>query len=171
MFDKIFDIPAHPLYVHAAVVLVPLTAVALICSVAWPAARARLGGIVPVFAVISFIATFFSKEAGEKLYDHQMALYPKTEATKEAISRLEIHAEAADWAFIWCIILLALALLWWLMTTTATFTLVNKLRDNKIMNNEIFRNVIGGLSVIASIISVIVIIRTGHTGAVAVWKN
>ncbi len=41
--DELFGLPAHPLLVHAAVVLVPLAAIGVVLIAFWPAARARLG--------------------------------------------------------------------------------------------------------------------------------
>jgi hypothetical protein len=42
-FPTIGGLPAHPLIVHATVVLVPLAAAAVALHAFWPAARARLG--------------------------------------------------------------------------------------------------------------------------------
>ena len=46
--DTIAGLPAHPLFVHLAVVAIPLTAVLAILASIWPAARRRLGWFTPV---------------------------------------------------------------------------------------------------------------------------
>src|SRR5215471_13395855 len=65
--DEVFGLPAHPLFVHIPIVLIPLAALgALIMAVA-PRTRARLGW--PVVAV-SGVAVFFAwmaKGSGSKL--------------------------------------------------------------------------------------------------------
>jgi hypothetical protein len=46
-------LPAHVLLVHVIVVLVPLTAILLLLSVFWPAARRRIGAALPVLAFVT----------------------------------------------------------------------------------------------------------------------
>ena len=45
ILDSLFGLPAHPLLVHGAVVLVPLAALGTIVIAFWPAARERIGWI------------------------------------------------------------------------------------------------------------------------------
>jgi hypothetical protein len=40
---NVFGLPAHPLLVHAVVVLVPLVAIGAIAAVLWPSLRTRIG--------------------------------------------------------------------------------------------------------------------------------
>lgn len=44
MFDTIFGLPLHPLVVHATEVIVPLAAVLVVLTAAWPRFR-RWAGI------------------------------------------------------------------------------------------------------------------------------
>src|SRR5690606_37393735 len=48
----IAGLPLHPLLVHAVVILVPLTALALVLGSLWPAARRRLGIVTPLAAAL-----------------------------------------------------------------------------------------------------------------------
>jgi len=43
ILDSLFGLPAHPLLVHGAVVLVPLAALGTIVIAFWPAARELIG--------------------------------------------------------------------------------------------------------------------------------
>jgi hypothetical protein len=64
--DELFDLPAHPLIVHAAVVLIPLAAFgALLCLL--PSVRHHL--LVAVFAIAlgGTVAVFLAEESGQAL--------------------------------------------------------------------------------------------------------
>jgi hypothetical protein len=60
-----FDgLPLHPLLVHATVILVPLTALALLLAVFWPAARRRLGFVVPLAGLLMVVLVPITQAAG-----------------------------------------------------------------------------------------------------------
>ena len=65
--DNLFGLPAHPLLVHAVVVLVPLTAVGAVAAAFWPAARARVGWLVAAVAVGDVVLLPFVTGSGERL--------------------------------------------------------------------------------------------------------
>ncbi|MFF3615296.1 hypothetical protein [Streptomyces sp. NPDC002580] len=46
-------LPAHILFVHFVIVLVPLSALALIACAVWPGAARRLGLILPVLTLVT----------------------------------------------------------------------------------------------------------------------
>ena len=67
-FDWTFNsLPLHPLLVHATVILVPLTALALLLAVFWPAARRRLGIVVPLAGLLMTVLVPITVWAGEAL--------------------------------------------------------------------------------------------------------
>lgn len=92
----IFGLPAHALLVHAAVVLVPLTAALEILCALWPAARRRLVWLVLAFAVGVMVLIPLTVSAGEWLYDQAPQHAPI----------LETHQERAAWAIYFAIGLL-----------------------------------------------------------------
>ena len=65
--NTIAGLPAHPLLVHAAVVLLPLAALVVVAYAVWPAARARIGIVSPVLALIAAGAAKLAEGAGESL--------------------------------------------------------------------------------------------------------
>jgi hypothetical protein len=65
VFERVLGLPAHPLFIHAAVVLVPLLAVAGILYAAWPGARRHVRWTMIVLAVATPGAVFAAKESGE----------------------------------------------------------------------------------------------------------
>lgn len=67
MPDKIHGLPAHILLVHAVVVLLPLAALLLVASAAWPSARRRIGVVGPVLALIVLVLVPVTKSAGNTL--------------------------------------------------------------------------------------------------------
>lgn len=67
MPTEINGLPAHVLLVHVVVVMVPLAALALLLSVAWPAARRRLGVVTPLLALVALVAVPVTTHAGEWL--------------------------------------------------------------------------------------------------------
>ncbi|GII58206.1 hypothetical protein Pth03_65950 [Planotetraspora thailandica] len=67
MFDQILGLPAHPLIIHAAVVLTPLLVVLSIAYAVLPAFRRRLDWAVVLTAIAAPAAVFGAKESGEEL--------------------------------------------------------------------------------------------------------
>jgi uncharacterized membrane protein len=65
--DSLFGLPAHPLLVHGAVVLVPLAALGAAVIAASASMRRRFGVIVVGLALVAFVFTFLAKESGESL--------------------------------------------------------------------------------------------------------
>lgn len=65
--NTIAGLPAHPLLVHLAVVLIPLTGLLAVLTATWPAARRRLGVITPLVALVAVVVTPLTASAGESL--------------------------------------------------------------------------------------------------------
>jgi uncharacterized membrane protein len=83
--DEIFGLPAHPLVVHAAVVLVPLAAVGVVVTAFWPEARRRLAWVVLGIAAVGLVTSFLAGESGESLEER----VKETDAVEE-------HAELGE---------------------------------------------------------------------------
>jgi hypothetical protein len=64
---EISGLPAHVLIVHFVVVAVPLTAALLVTAAFWPAARRRLGAVLPVAALATLVSVPLATNAGEWL--------------------------------------------------------------------------------------------------------
>ena len=65
--DNIAGIPAHPLIVHAVVVLVPLTALGAVLVAVWPWARSHVGWLVAAGAVLDVALVPLATGSGEYL--------------------------------------------------------------------------------------------------------
>jgi hypothetical protein len=65
MPTEIHGLPAHVLLVHAVVVLIPLSALLVVLSAAWPAARRRIGVASPLLALVNLALVPVTTHAGE----------------------------------------------------------------------------------------------------------
>jgi hypothetical protein len=64
---RIQGLPAHPLFVHAVVVLVPLCAIGVVLCALWPAARRRLSLTVLVLSIFAAAMVPVVQASGEWL--------------------------------------------------------------------------------------------------------
>lgn len=70
MPSTVFGLPAHPLVVHAVVVLVPLAAVSALIVAMWPAARARYAPLALGVATLALVSIPLATHTGEELEPH-----------------------------------------------------------------------------------------------------
>lgn len=63
--ETFFGLPAHPLFVHAPVVFMPLALILSIVMVAKSDWRRVAGWTLPVLALITFVMSFVAKLSGE----------------------------------------------------------------------------------------------------------
>lgn len=73
MFDSIGGLPLHPLAVHAVVVLLPLTALAVIAVALRPVWRPAAAPVA-VLAAVMVVVSYVSRESGEALQERLSAL-------------------------------------------------------------------------------------------------
>ncbi|MGS2586141.1 DUF2231 domain-containing protein [Streptomyces hebeiensis] len=97
-------LPSHPFFVHGAVVLVPLTALALVVCALRPSAARRLGWMLPGAALAALVLVVLSTESGEWL-----------EKRVPESALLEKHAELAPGLTPWAIALFVPAVAVWLL--------------------------------------------------------
>ncbi len=90
--DTLFGLPAHPLVVHAAVVLLPIAAIALVVVAAIPRSRRVYGPIVLGVAIAATIAVGLAQGSGESLEDSVQ----ETELVEE-------HTEQGETVLPWAI--------------------------------------------------------------------
>lgn len=100
----IHGLPAHVLLVHVVVVLVPLTALALVAGVLRPSLIRRFGVALPLLALASLVSVPLTTHAGEWLERHT--------ASTPLLRR---HTELGDGLLPWALglFVLATALWWW----------------------------------------------------------
>jgi uncharacterized membrane protein len=67
---KVFGLPAHPLFVHVPVVLIPLVAIGAIAMACSARVRERFGWLVLAFAVVAGVSTQLAIDSGQALRRH-----------------------------------------------------------------------------------------------------
>lgn len=148
---SIGGVPAHPLFVHAVVVLLPLAGIALIVAALVPKWRRVAAPIALGLALASVVSVFFTEQSGETL--------EKQVAHSDAI---EEHTEAADAVMPWAI---GVALV-----SGAAVAIAFK--GEKLTAKVPTKAVSGGLLALALVSGIgasITVIDVGHSGAKAVW--
>ncbi len=142
-FDTIGGLPLHPLTVHAASVLIPLSAIALVLLVFVPKWRKAYLPLTIGALAVSVGLAFAAKQSGEAL-----AARVGTPAD---------HQELGDLLFPASIGLFALGLAFYFITKTK--------------NPKWTLQLAGGLSTAAVAGVVILSVLVGHSGAQATWGN
>jgi uncharacterized membrane protein len=149
---EIMGLPLHPLVVHAVVVLVPLAALGGIAISAWTAARKRYGWLTVAFAAAAAGSTFVAQQAGEA---YAATLDRKTPA-------IETHMDLGGTLFIWVIIL---------FFGTASVMVAQRLIDQQNPRGRVALIAGGVITAISAVVSLVQVIRIGHSGSVAVWAS
>ena len=161
--SNLMGLPAHPLIVHAVVVLVPLTAVGLFLSAVWPAAREKIGWITVGFAAFCLIMIPFATGSGENL-----------EERVDESQLAERHAELAERMLPWVIVLFVAAL------AVMLFFHYKKRIDAQVADGtlaeapgwtKIVAPLVIAFAIVASIGNIWTTWEVGHSGAKATWDD
>ena len=143
MFDTVNGLPAHPLFIHIVVVLLPLSAIGMIALVVIPQFRGKVQKyFVASGVLISLVGAFVAKESGA-------ALQQSRGVTNE-------HHDWGNRTFYVAIALTLISALWlWLDTKPKSMA----------------RTVTGILVVLISLAAVISTVLAGDSGAKQVWED
>jgi hypothetical protein len=147
-------LPLHPLIVHAVVVLLPLTALALVLGTLVPAARRRLGIVTPLAALVVLALVPVTILAGEDL---KRIVGPLPAVTHhEMLGRMLpswaialFVASAAQWA-------------WYRFRPT-------RADGERRRSDAVITAVLAAAAVVAAIGSTVMVVLIGEAGARAVW--
>jgi uncharacterized membrane protein len=161
--ERIFDLPAHPLFVHTPLVLLPLTSIAAVLFMFNRNWRLRFRWQLASAALIVAVGTFLATESGEALDEALKGLAP-----------IDKHKELGEFTQILCFILFVL--------TLGSAIVLQRFRGQD-SSRERITNVTRetGATVVETVLSVLIaitavlatvwMIRTGHEGARAVWDG
>lgn len=159
--DRVFGLPSHPLLVHAAVVLVPLAAVALIAT-GWRETWRRVYLLpITLLAVGGAGFSFLAKESGESLQA----------SVRAAGKRVGEHPEQGDTAFVLAALFAATCLVLY------AYQAWGEQVRGRLGWSDRFRlpvNETVALYVISIPIAALAIwtmLVAGHSGATLVWKT
>ena len=153
--SKIFGLPAHPLFVHVPIVLVPLALIMSILAI-FKRFRREFLFAAATMAVIGAIFLSLGAEAGESL-KHDL---PRSEAIHE-------HAEIGEQSQAPTILF-------------AVFAVSAVVAGEAIRRNFVFKDkslpkriapVLLALTLVGGVVSTVVVSQAGHSGAKAVWDS
>ncbi|OBI20210.1 hypothetical protein A5712_18335 [Mycobacterium sp. E2327] len=149
--DVVNGLPAHALWLHLVVVLVPLTAVLeIVCGLWPPARRGQLMWLTLALATATMVITPITVNAGEWLYDLR----------KKPSPILQEHAERGS-----TMVYFAAAML-----VVAVGLVVLRVVERRSAKRRVIAHLIVAIIVLAvSISSTIQVYRTGDAGAQSVW--
>lgn len=156
-------LPAHILLVHIVVVMVPLTALALVVSAVWPTWIRRLGIALPLLALVTLISVPITTHAGEWLEKHT-----------DSDPLVRKHAELGDGLLPWALALFAVTVaLWWLGRRALAQSSDGESSGlNPAVGLSVPVRVAAiALSVIVAGGSVVQVYRIGDSGAKAAWHD
>ena len=100
--SKVFGLPAHPLFVHVPVVLIPLVGIGAIAMACSARVRDRYGWLVLAVAVVAGLSTQLASDSGEALR-HSVA--------QSAALRRHVHIASSIRPLILLLVLVALAVM------------------------------------------------------------
>jgi hypothetical protein len=149
---ELFGLPAHPLVVHAAVVLLPLAATAtLICALV-PQARRHYAPVALGLALVATLAVGLAQGSGEPLEEQ----VDETELVEE-------HTEQGEQVLPWAIAVTVAA-----AAVTAVPVLA---RRRPSLPARTVTAAVVAVSLVAGVGATWTIIDVGHSGAKATWND
>lgn len=149
MLDSFFGLPAHPLIVHATVVIVPAAAISVLVATVWRRFRLWAGWLPAALSLAALVLAPLSTSSGEEL-----------EHATGSSSLVEEHAELGELLLWWVLPLAVLAVAaWWL----------HRRPDTKVpaWGHWLVR----GGSVVVAVGTLVVVALIGHSGAKAAWDD
>ncbi|GAB1646324.1 DUF2231 domain-containing protein [Krasilnikovia sp. MM14-A1259] len=152
-------LPAHILLVHAVVVLLPLSALLLVLTTVWPAARARLAGPNALLSLVVVALVPVTTSAGEWL-EHRVP----------GSALLHDHTELGDTAIFYAIPLAVLAVLVWWRQREATGAGAGN-RAYLAPGSAAVTRVLVALAIIVAGAGMYGMYRIGDSGARAAWTG
>ena len=153
---KIFGLPAHPLFVHGPIVLLPILAVVTIVAAVRPAVRRTLGVWLPSATFVLFVMILAAMNTGEAL-DRAIDL-----GTAVKHARL-----ARTTRLLTFLLLLATGALW------AVGRRVDRAPVDQAAPSRRSPVLLGcaAAAVVLSALSTVWVVRTGHEGARIHWDG
>jgi len=146
--------------VHAVVVFVPLTAIAAVALTAVPRWRTRFGVLAGLAAVTSIGSVFVAQESGEILED--WVLSAPDAPFELVLAHTALGEDLLPWVLVLSVALLALIGL--------AFWANRRGSDRPSWTNPAAWG-IGAISVVGAVLSLVYVIRIGHSGSEAVWSD
>jgi hypothetical protein len=149
-------LPAHILIVHAVVIFVPLSAIALIAALR-PSWAQRMGIVLPGLAIVSLLSVLAAMNAGGWLQNH---------VQNTALVRDHTRIAGQLWPFSAVVAVLSVVV-WWLHGRQTS----SDHRRRMIPSRSATSVSLAILTVLVAVGSVVQVARIGESGARASWQD
>jgi hypothetical protein len=180
--DTVWGLPAHPLFLHLPVLLVPLLGVGAIALALHPTWRQRYGLALAVAALVTMAATILTAGAGDAFRAQRQTAMgglailgggaPPTGLSQQ-VSALDLHAQLGNTLRLLVIFLTAAILVQVLAERLATDPGEgNRVRTAAAwLGGRVPATALSAAVVILAALSIVWVVRTGHQGAKVAWGN
>jgi hypothetical protein len=150
--EELFGLPAHPFFVHAAVVLLPLAAVMTILCAAWPRSRRYYAPLALGLALVATLAVGLAQGSGEEL-----------EKEVDETELVEEHTEQGEQVLPWAV---------GVSVAAAAVTAVSVLSKRRpALSGRAVTAAVVVVGLIAGVGAMWTIVEVGHSGAKATWDS
>jgi len=162
VFEEIMGIPMHPLLVHAPVVFVPLLVVTALAYAFVRPIRPHLRLVLAGLAIITPGAALFAKLSGDAFYSR---LNGRNAITESFVPKLQQHRDFGNYTLYSTIALavVTLALVYFVAPRVGTGPAGRRMNLGGWL--------LAGLTLVAAGLSLYFVVRTGDSGAKAVWTG
>ena len=168
MFDRVLGLPAHPLIVHAAVVLVPLLALGGIAYAVLPMLRRHFRWTVALLAIAAPAAITAAKLSGDEFRKNK-------NMTPQFQSTIDVHEGFGETAMWFTLGLGAAVLVLVFLVRPAARRTESRGPDDTLVSSAkqglIVQVVLGVVTVALAGITLYYVFRTGDSGAHMVWDG
>lgn len=149
MFDTIFGLPVHVLVNHAVVLGIPVAALITAAVTARASWRERWVGWVVLLNAAMLVTTFVTRQSGSELYN-RIEQFGVADAERD-------HRQLGLFLIWPMLLLLVLSVLVWVAVRQASSSMVSV--------------ALTVATVVAAGVAIYYVIRTGDSGARAVWRE
>jgi hypothetical protein len=163
--EEFAGIPAHPLLIHAAVVFVPLLALAAVAYALVPLLRPHIRLVLAGLAVAGPVSAILARQSGEAFFSRLRERGRVTEGFIPVIERHEDFGTMTMWTTI-ALGVVTLALVYFIGPTGAVARTAGGPGSTRVVSVTLTV-----VSVVAAAVAMYYVIRTGDSGAKAVWEG
>jgi hypothetical protein len=164
VLEEFMGVPVHPLLIHVPVVFVPLLALLAAAYALAPFVRPHTRWVVGLLALVTPISALLAKLSGDAFFRRGR---DRGDITPEFVPTIENHRQFGTWTLYATIALgiVALALVYFVGPRVAAAT------AGAGGSPRTLSIVLGALALVAAGVSLYYVIRTGDSGAKAVWTG
>lgn len=170
MFEELFGLPAHPLLVHAPVVLVPLTVLTAVAYALVPPLRRRIGWLLVLLSLAAAATAFAATESGEEFAASLGGVNPTIAQHQEYGETLR------NFAILVAVISVVLVVVDRARRSRSALAFAEDGSPHTYARARSGGMVLGAVSIVLSIgllalagAAAFYVVRAGHTGAEMVW--